>query len=203
MENFSGQKTSGKSKAWRKSLRCSSCDGPVTEMSKTGSCRPCWRSKVGKAKAELAAEKLRERAARVAERKAQSAASAERRREKQRAAQKAWREANPDRVRFLTKRWRAENPDRHRANKKRSKRLRGEGNSERRNRVVRDLLPKQNGKCAYCRVPLTEIHVDHIQPRARRGSNARRNLQLCCVDCNMAKRDKDPLQFARETGRLL
>lgn len=192
------QKISGRPHIWRSRLRCSGCDGPVTEMSRTGVCRACWRAKAGKAKAARAEEKSRERAARVAERKAQAAASAERRREKQREQQKAWRLANPERVKQLVKRWKAENPDRHRANKRRSK-----SDSKRRKRVIRDLMPKQNGRCAYCRTPLTEIHVDHIQPRARQGSNARRNLQLTCAPCNLAKGAKDPIEFARETGRLL
>jgi 5-methylcytosine-specific restriction endonuclease McrA len=194
------QKISSKPKHWRGRLKCTDCAGPVTEMSRTGVCRACWRERVGKAKAALADEKLRERAARAEERRARAAARAEQRREKQRALQKAWRLKNADRARDLTKRWRAENPERHRANKKRGKR---QEDSKRRQRVICDLLPKQGGRCAYCRASLSVIHVDHIQPRARQGSNARRNLQLTCAPCNMAKGAKDPIEFARETGRLL
>lgn len=180
------------SKKHRAGLKCSRCSGSVTEMSRTGICRACWRAEVGKAKADREAEKSRERAARAHERKARAEASTDRRRERE----KAWREANRDRNTELQKDWRSRNPEKVRAAKRGRK-------VAKRSALVSELSHLQAGRCAYCRTMLSEIHVDHIQPRARRGSNERRNLQLTCAPCNIAKGAKDPLQFARETGRLL
>lgn len=170
---------------------CPVCGGRRRDF-KADKCRKCWRAEKAVAKRALAEERARVRAQRQAERAAALAALAERSREKQRAQQKAWRLANPG----YQKRWRKENPEKRRAYKRGRK-------IAKRSALVSDLSLKQRGRCAYCRIPLSEIHVDHIQPRARQGSNARRNLQLTCAACNMAKGAKDPIEFARETGRLL
>lgn len=50
------------------------------------------------------------------------------------------------------------------------------------------LLEKWGCTCAYCGVKDVPLEVDHIQPRARGGSNRVSNLTLACRDCN---RDKD------------
>lgn len=70
---------------------------------------------------------------------------------------------------------------------------------------VADILKMQRGRCAECRrrLPANRRHVDHIQPLARRGTNYRRNLQIMCARCNQSKGAKDPLEFARQQGRLL
>ena len=68
----------------------------------------------------------------------------------------------------------------------------------------------QNGKCAYCKQPLEKKYeVDHIIPLSKDGSNAARNIQLCCASikgkrsCNHIKLDKNPMDFARSLGMLL
>lgn len=69
---------------------------------------------------------------------------------------------------------------------------------------VASLFEKQKGKCAICfkRLP-RRFHIDHIQPLARGGSNDVANIQLTHPRCNFRKRDKDPVAFAHELGRLL
>jgi len=62
----------------------------------------------------------------------------------------------------------------------------------------------QKDRCAYCHKKLGRgYHVDHIVPLARGGTNERRNIQITCKQCNHIKRDKDPIKFAQELGRLL
>lgn len=66
------------------------------------------------------------------------------------------------------------------------------------------LRERQGGKCAICGTRIGKsTHIDHIVPVSRGGSDARYNLQLTHPDCNLRKLAKDPLDFARELGRLL
>ena len=47
----------------------------------------------------------------------------------------------------------------------------------------------EESSCAYCGLASVPLHVDHIFPASRGGTNHRRNLTLACWPCNMAKRD--------------
>ena len=65
----------------------------------------------------------------------------------------------------------------------------------------------QGGLCNFCGVKLIrynkkQYHIDHIIPLARGGSNNPENIQLLCPSCNLSKSNKDPIQWARENGRL-
>ena len=67
-----------------------------------------------------------------------------------------------------------------------------------------EIFKLQNGKCAYCRKKLKPgHHADHIMPISLGGSNERQNIQLTCPRCNLSKRAKHPLAYARSLGRLL
>jgi 5-methylcytosine-specific restriction endonuclease McrA len=69
---------------------------------------------------------------------------------------------------------------------------------------IKQLFRLQRGKCACCHVGIADgYHVDHIQPLALGGSNDKTNLQLLCPTCNLRKSAKHPVDFMRETGRLL
>jgi 5-methylcytosine-specific restriction endonuclease McrA len=69
---------------------------------------------------------------------------------------------------------------------------------------LRELLEKQNFTCIYCPASLKEERqLDHIQALARGGSNDISNLQWLCPTCNGRKHAKDPIEFARELGKLL
>lgn len=66
------------------------------------------------------------------------------------------------------------------------------------------ILKRQGNKCAYCKASLKDgYEVDHITPISRGGSNWPSNLQCLCPTCNGKKWCKDPLDFAREMGKLL
>lgn len=105
------------------------------------------------------------------------------------ATQRAWKQAHPDAVNAI------------RANR-RAREIGAEGSYT--DGDVQRLLKLQKCKCAECRKSLKAgYHVDHIVPLSRFGSNHPANLQLLCQKCNNGKYDKDPIDWAREKGRLL
>jgi len=55
------------------------------------------------------------------------------------------------------------------------------------------LLAKWGRMCAYCDATGVPLNIDHIQPRARGGSNRVSNLTLACIPCNQAK-DSMPIE---------
>ena len=58
------------------------------------------------------------------------------------------------------------------------------------------LYQAQSGLCGICGEPMGEdmaaLHVDHIVPRSRGGSDLIGNLQAAHKKCNMTKKDKMP-----------
>lgn len=65
------------------------------------------------------------------------------------------------------------------------------------------LLEKWGRKCAYCDVAGVPLQVEHLQARARSGSNRIANLALACGTCNR-KKAALPLEvfLAQDTRRL-
>lgn len=54
-----------------------------------------------------------------------------------------------------------------------------------------ELYDLQDNRCGYCGIPLKfGVHVEHMTPLFRGGSNAIENILLACPDCNLSKRDK-------------
>jgi 5-methylcytosine-specific restriction endonuclease McrA len=67
--------------------------------------------------------------------------------------------------------------------------------TERRHAIYR----RDDYRCAYCghrfKSQLSRLTLDHVQPRAKGGSNRNSNLVTCCDDCNLAKGKKTLNQF--------
>ena len=59
------------------------------------------------------------------------------------------------------------------------------------------VLKKANGCCSLCGASkkVTTLHIDHIVPRSRGGSNEESNLQVLCLKCNLGKGNKDSTDF--------
>lgn len=55
------------------------------------------------------------------------------------------------------------------------------------------LLEKWGRKCAYCGAEHVPLQIEHIEPRARGGSNRESNLTLACQCCN-EKKDALPIE---------
>ena len=115
---------------------------------------------------------------------------------------------NKKKIAEKNKTWRKNNP-------KRTRELARKGRSKRRaiqkgvtvgnvsNLTI--LLCKQNGMCANCKIKGegVKFHIDHIVPLSNNGLHCNSNIQVLCQECNMSKGNKDPVQWARENGRLL
>ena len=82
---------------------------------------------------------------------------------------------------------------------------------EREKRKARELRRSQwwknrrgEGRCHYCggRFPPKELTMDHVVPVVRGGFSVRSNVVPCCPECNAAKRDLVPVEWAEYLDRL-
>jgi 5-methylcytosine-specific restriction endonuclease McrA len=65
------------------------------------------------------------------------------------------------------------------------------------------LLQKWERTCAYCHAKEVPLQIEHIQPRAKGGSNRVSNLCLACERCNTAKGTQDVRVFLADKLDLL
>lgn len=129
-------------------------------------------------------------------------------REKLRVNQAQYRKNNPEKVKESLSKWYQANPFAAKAlrHKRRALEKMAEGKFSKEYLII--LFEKQKGKCALCgKILFTsgkdKFHADHIQPISKGGSNWINNIQITCPFCNLSKRDKDPILFAQENGKLL
>lgn len=109
--------------------------------------------------------------------------------EKEKTRVKLWQKENPETIKIINKNRRA-----------RKKNAEGKYTLADIKRIRKD----QKDKCGYCEELLGSIvHIDHIIPLSNGGTNWPRNIQILCPTCNMRKKAKDPIDFARSFGKLL
>ena len=65
------------------------------------------------------------------------------------------------------------------------------------------LLEKWGRDCVYCGKPGLKLQVEHIQPKAKGGSNRISNLTLSCESCNLKKGTQDIKDFLRKDPERL
>lgn len=126
---------------------------------------------------------------------------------------KAYYANNKEKMAEWHKQYEAENKEKRKtwriANRERKKeiennrRLKMQGNLPK--GIVQKLMQLQKGLCINCKSDLKEVghHLDHIEPISKGGKNIESNVQLLCPPCNLKKRNKDPVAWAQENGRLL
>lgn len=120
---------------------------------------------------------------------------------------KAWKKANRKRANELNLAWRKRNPERYKDLRRSYRRNRraalGAGGKHTADEVMA-IRVAQGDKCAYCRIKLKGGgHLDHIVALIKGGSNRPSNLQWLCMVCNIRKGSKEPLEFARSIGFLI
>lgn len=118
---------------------------------------------------------------------------------------KEWYEQNRERAIERARKWRLKNPEARRAisknykHKRRSIESSGITGGE-----LFAWTDKQQKVCYWCGTKCAKsFHIDHYVPLARGGLHELSNLVISCRSCNLRKNAKDPLDFAREIGRLL
>jgi len=58
-----------------------------------------------------------------------------------------------------------------------------------------EVLKRAGGRCQLCHTNDRPLHVDHIRPRSKGGTNELDNLQALCNECNLGKSNKDSTDF--------
>lgn len=113
--------------------------------------------------------------------------------------------ANPEKVKSGIRKWQAENAELVRCYKQSNKHKRRQIESV--GITGRELLAwkrEQTKSCYWCGAKCAKnYHVDHYTPLSRGGTHEIANLVIACAPCNLKKNSKDPLDFAREVGRLM
>lgn len=116
-----------------------------------------------------------------------------------------WKRANKERVDRKRSEWAMANPEKSRAIKQSYKHRRrtaeGDGIGGKDLAAWKSAQPKVCYWCG-CRCARNH-HVDHYVPLSKGGLHELANLVIACGPCNLKKNAKDPLDFAREVGRLL
>jgi 5-methylcytosine-specific restriction endonuclease McrA len=65
------------------------------------------------------------------------------------------------------------------------------------------LLNKWDRKCTYCGIENVPLQVEHIQPKAKGGTNRISNLCLACEACNIKKGTQDIQVFLKKKPEVL
>jgi 5-methylcytosine-specific restriction endonuclease McrA len=126
-------------------------------------------------------------------------------REQSIATTRAWQAANDEAWRETKRQWGLANRDRKRdalrefyrrnplavtvyGNRRRAAKLANSRTAGPTPRDLSRLINRFHGCCAYCGIrPDTTLHIDHVVPLARGGSNDLGNLLPACADCNLSK----------------
>lgn len=56
----------------------------------------------------------------------------------------------------------------------------------------RNVFRRDDNTCQYCGVRTSELTLDHVLPRSRKGPTSWENVVACCRACNARKRDRTP-----------
>lgn len=132
----------------------------------------------------------------VAERCAYQKAYYEANRQRIKAQTAEYKQKNPDKARAAVRRWNREHKAEKLVHSRRYKASKRAATGMHTATEVWELAEAQDWLCAYCEKPLFgEFHVDHMQPLSRAGSDDWKNLAITCVECNLRKGSKTAVEF--------
>jgi hypothetical protein len=119
-------------------------------------------------------------------------------------AAKETRDANPEKFRRKAKDYAAQNPLILNANKRAHKARKRAGGTHTRIQLM-ELYGLQDGRCGYCGVPIFwhikgDVHIDHMEPVSRGGSNTIDNICLACMTCNKEKYNRNVSEWVLTRG---
>lgn len=119
------------------------------------------------------------------------------RKEQKREYGKRYRAKNREQIAQSKRDWRINNPKKIKAiyHRYRVNKLNADGYWT--DNDIAELYELQDGRCGYCGIPISfdilgDVHIDHMQPLSRGGSNWPDNLCLSCRTCNITKGNRTP-----------
>jgi 5-methylcytosine-specific restriction endonuclease McrA len=120
---------------------------------------------------------------------------------------KRWQQENKDKVGIRNNKWKDANPEMVSASRQNRRSMMRGAEGFHTAEDIQEIFNRQGGRCVYCRVELKRVgrgkmHIDHIVPLVKGGSNWPENLQCLCPFCNLSKGALDHFEFERRRGTL-
>jgi 5-methylcytosine-specific restriction endonuclease McrA len=129
------------------------------------------------------------------------------------AKQAAYRAENRQKCNAAVAKWARANPDARRIHKQNRRAQEAQSGGKLSRGITAKLFKLQQGKCACCGETLEtlkngsvdgkKVHLDHIMPISKGGTNTDKNMQLLTSTCNLEKNAKHPVDFMQSRGFLL
>lgn len=96
-------------------------------------------------------------------------------------------------------------PEKRRARTEKRRRLSKQADGSFTHEDLKHIYEEQECRCAYCGISIYwnvphDLHVDHIEPLSKGGSNWPSNLALTCADCNLTKGQKSIKEWMEVRG---
>lgn len=110
--------------------------------------------------------------------------------EKVNESNRRWAKNNPEKVTDRRRRWQRSNPDKVAVHQHRRRVARANAAGSFTAAEWKALVEHYDHKCLCCGRSDIPMHVDHVIPLSKGGSNNIDNLQPLCKSCNSRKRDK-------------
>lgn len=181
---------------------CSKCSGTIRSVA-NGGCIPCGRAATARFKARNRSEMNAQCRKWYQENKERSQATTRlwtaNNSQRVREVSAIWRANNLEQYKDVAREWRMKNHQRRAAlqNNRRAREISAPGKFTLQD--VQAILIAQNFHCSYCNAT-SKLHIDHVIPLSRGGTNWPWNLQWLCAHHNSSKGAKTDAEYRRIAG---